>query len=174
MWKPSIRLSVDIGDNVVHRPADSDKVGYLLSASDVVKGPNGRGSGWACDVRKTFPYSIYSELEFDEVVRSEGDAMARFKVRMDEMVQSARIIAQLIDNIPEGEYCVKVPKVVKLPAGHWFKMVEGCRGTFGIYLESDGSASPYRLKIVRQTLVRSKCCRGMSCAHRMPSLSHVR
>ena len=73
--------------------------------------------------------------------------MARFKVRMDEMVQSARIIAQLIDNIPEGEYCVKVPKVLKLPVGHWFKMVEGCRGTFGIYLESDGTVNPYRLKI---------------------------
>ncbi|MDE6171048.1 MAG: NADH-quinone oxidoreductase subunit C, partial [Duncaniella sp.] len=70
-----------------------------------------------------------------------------FKVRLAEMEQSARIIAQLIDNIPEGEYCVKVPKVLKLPAGHWFKLVEGCRGAFGIYLESDGTASPYRLKI---------------------------
>lgn len=112
-----------------------------------VTGPSGRASGWACDVRKTDPYSIYSELEFDEVVRTEGDSMARFKVRMDEMVQSARIIEQLIDNIPEGEYCVKVPKVLKLPVGHWFRMVEGCRGTFGIYLESDGNTKPYRLKI---------------------------
>ncbi len=112
-----------------------------------VTGPSGRASGWACDVRKTDPYSIYSELEFDEVVRTEGDSMARFKVRMDEMVQSARIIEQLIDNIPEGEYCVKVPKVLKLPVGHWFRTVEGCRGTFGIYLESDGNTKPYRLKI---------------------------
>lgn len=112
-----------------------------------VTGPSGRASGWACDVRKTNPYSIYNELEFDQVVRTEGDSMARFKVRMDEMVQSARIIEQLIDNIPEGEYCVKVPKVIKLPVGHWFKMVEGCRGTFGVYIESDGGTSPYRLKI---------------------------
>lgn len=112
-----------------------------------VTGPSGRASGWACDVRKTDPYSIYSELEFDEVVRTEGDSMARFKVRMDEMVQSARIIEQLIDNIPEGEYCVKVPKVLKLPVGQWFRTVEGCRGTFGIYLESDGNTKPYRLKI---------------------------
>ena len=66
---------------------------------------------------------------------------------MDEMVQSARIIEQLIDNIPEGEYCVKVPKVIKLPVGHWFRTVEGCRGTFGVYLESDGNTKPYRLKI---------------------------
>ena len=112
-----------------------------------ITGPSGRASGWACDVRKTHPYSVYSEIKFDQVVRTEGDSMARFKVRMDEMVQSARIIAQLIDNIPDGEYCVKVPKVLKLPVGHWFKMVEGCRGTFGIYLESDGSTMPYRLKI---------------------------
>lgn len=112
-----------------------------------VTGPSGRASGWACDIRKTDPYSIYSELDFDQVVRTEGDSMARFKVRMDEMVQSARIIEQLIDNIPDGEYCVKVPKVLKLPQGHWFRMVEGCRGAFGIYIESDGTTSPYRLKI---------------------------
>ncbi|MBO4956012.1 MAG: NADH-quinone oxidoreductase subunit D [Muribaculaceae bacterium] len=113
-----------------------------------ITGPSGRASGWACDVRKTDPYSIYQELEFDEVVRTEGDAMARFKVRLDEITQSARIISQLIDNIPEGEYCVKVPKVLKLPVGSWFRTVEGCRGTFGIYLESDGNTKPYRLKIV--------------------------
>ncbi len=101
----------------------------VLSREDAVNwsvtGPSGRASGWACDVRKTHPYSIYDKLEFDEVIRYEGDAMARFKVRMDEIVQSARIIAQLIDNIPEGEYCVKVPKVLKLPVGHWFEMAEG-------------------------------------------------
>ncbi|MBD5260280.1 MAG: NADH-quinone oxidoreductase subunit D [Bacteroides sp.] len=123
----------------------------VLSREDAINwsvtGPSGRASGWACDVRKTDPYSIYSELDFEEVVRTEGDAMARFKVRMDEMVQSARIIEQLIDNIPDGEYCVKVPKVLKLPVGHWFRTVEGCRGTFGIYLESDGNTKPYRLKI---------------------------
>lgn len=127
-----------------------ERVG-ILSREDAVSwsitGPSGRASGWACDVRKTDPYSIYGELDFEEVVRHEGDAMARFKVRMDEMTQSARIIEQLIDNIPEGEYCVKVPKVLKLPVGHWFRTVEGCRGTFGVYLESDGSTKPYRLKI---------------------------
>lgn len=125
-------------------------VGYISKEDAIswaVSGPSGRGSGWACDVRKTDPYSIYAELDFEQVVRTEGDSMARFKVRMDEMVQSARIIEQLIDNIPEGEYCVKVPKMLKLPAGHWFEMVEGCRGVFGIYLESDGQAKPYRVKL---------------------------
>ena len=117
-----------------------------------VTGPSGRASGWACDVRKTHPYSIYPEVEFDEVVRTEGDSMARFKVRLDEIVESARIIEQLIDKIPEGDYCAKVPKVVKLPVEHWFRMVEGCRGVFGVYLESDGTTNPYRLKLVTPSL----------------------
>lgn len=115
--------------------------------SYAITGPSGRASGWACDMRKLHPYAIYDELEFDEVVREEGDSMARFKVRMDEMEQSAKILAQLVDNIPEGEYCVKVPKVVKLPKGQWFQLVEGCRGAFGVYVESDGTTKPYRLKI---------------------------
>lgn len=125
-------------------------VGYLShddAISYAITGPSGRASDWACDIRKTHPYSIYNELEFDQITRTEGDSMARFKVRMDEMVQSARILEQLVDNIPEGESLVKVPKVLKLPKGQWFQLVEGCRGAFGVYLESDGSTKPYRLKL---------------------------
>ncbi len=126
-------------------------VGYISKEDCVaygVTGPSGRASGWACDVRKTHPYSIYPELDFEEVTATEGDSMARFKVRLREIEESAKILAQLVDNIPEGEYCVKVPKVLKLPVGTWFEMVEGCRGVFAVYLESDGSTKPYRLKIV--------------------------
>ncbi|MBP3537379.1 MAG: NADH-quinone oxidoreductase subunit D [Muribaculaceae bacterium] len=123
----------------------------VLSREDAISyavtGPSGRASGWACDMRKLFPYSIYSELDFEEVVMTEGDSMARFKCRMREMEESAKILAQLVDNIPEGEYCVKVPKVLKLPVGSWFQLTEGCRGAFGLYLESDGNTKPYRLKI---------------------------
>lgn len=123
----------------------------VLSREDAISyavtGPSGRASGWACDMRKLFPYSIYSELDFEEVVMTEGDSMARFKSRMREMEESAKILAQLVDNIPEGEYCVKVPKVLKLPVGSWFQLTEGCRGAFGLYLESDGNTKPYRLKI---------------------------
>ncbi len=123
----------------------------VLSREDAISyavtGPSGRASGWACDMRKLFPYSIYGELDFEEVIATEGDSMARFKCRMREIEESAKILAQLVDNIPEGEYCVKVPKVIKLPAGSWFQLTEGCRGAFGLYLESDGSTKPYRLKI---------------------------
>ena len=123
----------------------------VLSREDAISyavtGPSGRASDWACDIRKLRPYSIYPELDFEEVTATEGDSMARVKVRIREMEESAKILSQLVDNIPDGEYCVKVPKMLKLPAGHWFELVEGCRGAFGIYLESDGSTKPYRLKI---------------------------
>lgn len=113
-----------------------------------ITGPSGRASGWACDVRKTHPYAVYSELKFDQVVRTEGDSLARFQNRVDEILQSKGILEQLIEMLPEGEYCAKVPKVIKLPVGHWFQVVEGCRGLFGVYIESDGAAKPYRLKLV--------------------------
>ena len=103
-------------------------------------------------MRKTHPYSIYNELQFEQVVRTEGDSMARFKNRMDEIQQSVDIINQLIDNIPEGEYCAKVPKIIKLPEGNWFQLVEGCRGVFGVYIESKGTNQPYRLKLVTPCL----------------------
>ncbi|MDE6097480.1 MAG: NADH-quinone oxidoreductase subunit D [Muribaculaceae bacterium] len=123
----------------------------VLSREDAISyavtGPSGRASGWACDMRKLKPYSIYSELDFNEVIAEEGDSMARFKVRLLEIEESAKILAQLVDNIPEGEYCVKVPKVLKIPAGQYFEIVEGCRGAFALYLESDGTTKPYRLKI---------------------------
>ena len=131
----------------------------VLSREDAISyavtGPSGRASGWACDMRKVQPYSIYSELDFEEVVMTEGDSMARFKCRLCEIEESAKILAQLVDNIPDGEYCVKVPKVLKLPVGSWFQVTEGCRGAFGLYLESDGSTKPYRLKVAPPCLTQA-------------------
>lgn len=124
-------------------------VGHL-SKEDAISygttGPVGRASGWACDVRKTTPYSIYSELDFEEVVLQEGDCMARFVERIEEIKQSLHILEQLVDNIPDGEICAKVPKVIKLPEGHWFQQVEASRGAFGVYIESRGANTPWRVK----------------------------
>ena len=126
-----------------------DGVG-LLSREDAISygvtGPAGRASGWACDVRKTMPYGIYDQLDFEEVVLEKGDSMARFLARMKEIEQSVKILAQLVDRIPEGDYCAKVPKVIKLPEGHWFQQVEASRGAFGVYIESNGGNTPMRLK----------------------------
>lgn len=124
-------------------------VGVLSKADAVdynVTGPSGRSAGWNYDVRRAQPYGIYPELDFNVVTRTEGDSMARFKARATEMEESCKIIAQLIDNIPEGDICAKVPKVVKLPEGHWFQEVETGKGAFGVYIESTGGTSPFRMK----------------------------
>lgn len=113
-----------------------------------ITGPTGRASGWACDVRKMYPYSIYPQLQFDEITATEGDSMARFKVRLLEMEQSARILEQCLAMLKPGPICGKVPKVLKLPQGTWFNMVEGCRGVFGVSLTSDGATKSYRTKLV--------------------------
>lgn len=123
----------------------------VLSKEDAVDygvaGPSGRASGWACDLRKTNPYSIYSELDFEQVVLDGCDSFDRYLVRLKEIEQSCKILEQLVDNIPEGDYCTKVPKIIKLPEGHWYQEVEACRGIFGVYIDSKGEKSPYRMKV---------------------------
>ena len=125
------------------------KVG-MLSKEDAINycitGPSGRGSGWSCDCRKVRPYGIYSELDFDEVLLDGCDSYARYMVRMKEIEESCKILAQLVDNIPEGDIrALNVPKVIKLPAGRWYQQVEASRGTFGVYIESVGEKTPYRV-----------------------------
>lgn len=67
-------------------------------------------------------------------------------VRLDEILESIKIIEQLIDNIPEGDYAVKMKPIIKLPEGRYFRQVEASRGAFGVYIESRGDKYPYRLK----------------------------
>ena len=115
-----------------------------------ITGPSGRASGWHCDVRKTNPYSLYNEFDFDEIVYENGDSMDRYMVRMEEMEQCIKILRQACDKLEaegiQGEYCApKVPKVMKLPAGHWYQQVEASRGAFGVYIESDGNTKPVRV-----------------------------
>jgi NADH-quinone oxidoreductase subunit D len=110
-------------------------------------GPVARGSGVAFDVRKAFPYEVYSEMEFDVPVFAEGDCFARYKVRMEEMRQSVRIIRQAIAQLPAGEIRAKVPVNVKLPKGEAYVRTESPRGDLGVYLVSEGADTPYRVKI---------------------------
>jgi NADH:ubiquinone oxidoreductase subunit D len=112
-----------------------------------VTGPSGRGSGFECDVRKHRPYGMYGKVEFKEILRTEGDAFARYMVRMDEMRESLNIIEQLIDNIPAGDFTVKMKPVVKLPEGEYYQRVEAARGEFGVFISSKGEKYPYRIKL---------------------------
>lgn len=122
----------------------------VLSRADAISfgatGGTGRASGWACDVRKRHPYAMYEQVDFREVLFSQGDCFARYMVRLEEIFQSLNIIEQLIDNIPEGEYQLKMKPVIRIPEGSYFASVEGSRGEFGVYIESRGDKSPYRMK----------------------------
>lgn len=111
-----------------------------------VTGPSGRGSGWSCDCRKKHPYACYSEVEFDEVLEYGCDSYARYMVRMREIEESCKILSQLLELLPaEGEIRAQVPKVIKLPEGRWYQQVEASRGTFGVFIESIGEKTPYRV-----------------------------
>jgi NADH-quinone oxidoreductase subunit D len=122
----------------------------ILSKEDAISygctGPVGRGSGVHCDIRKIYPYEIYSQVDFEEVIETAGDSFARYQVRVKEMKQSVRIIEQLIDNIPEGDYQAKTKAVLKLPKGEFYTRVETARGELGVYIISEGGTTPYRIK----------------------------
>ena len=124
-------------------------VGYL-SAEDAISygctGPTARGSGVSCDIRKLYPYEVYDKVEFDEVLETGGDSFARYMVRIREMNQSIKIIEQLIDNIPEGDFQAKTKAVLKLPKGEFYSRVETARGELGVYIVSEGATTPYRIK----------------------------
>lgn len=124
------------------------KVGDLPKEEAInyaITGPSGRGSNWSCDCRKKHPYAIYDELDFEEVLEDGCDSYARYMVRMREIEESCKILSQCLELLPEGEIRAQVPKVIKLPAGRWYQQVEASRGTFGVYIESVGEKTPYRV-----------------------------
>ena len=99
-------------------------------------GGTGRASGWHNDLRKIKPYAAYDRVQFNEIVRTEGDSFARYMIRLDEIKESLNIIEQLIDNIPEGNYQEKMKPIIKLPVGTFYSEVEGSRGRMGVFIES--------------------------------------
>ncbi len=122
----------------------------VLSKEDAISfgctGPTARGSGVNCDIRKLYPYEVYNKVQFDEIIETAGDSLARYMVRIKELHQSVKIIEQLIDNIPEGDFQAKTKAVLKLPKGEFYSRVETARGEFGVYIVSEGGTTPYRIK----------------------------
>jgi NADH-quinone oxidoreductase subunit D len=120
-------------------------------------GPVIRGSGIRYDVRRAEPYSVYPEFDFEIPTFPECDSMARYLVRMEEIVQSLRIIEQALDKLPAGPVMAdKVPRVLKLPAGDYCYAVEAARGRFLVRLVSDNKEFPYRVKL------RTPCLSNLS------------
>jgi len=122
----------------------------ILSAEDAISygctGPVARGSGVSSDIRKVQPYEIYDKLQFDEVLETGCDSFARYLIRIREMNESIKIVEQLIDNIPEGDFQAKTKAVLKLPKGEFYTRVETARGELGVYIVSEGGTTPYRIK----------------------------
>jgi NADH-quinone oxidoreductase subunit D len=135
-----------------------------------VTGPMIRAAGVAWDIRKSEPYSSYDKFDFEICTRTENDVYARYRVRLGEMRQSARIIKQALEGMPEGAWQADAPKIVlperekmktqmealiyhfkivtegfRVPAGEVYQPVESPRGEIGYYIVSDGTSKPYRV-----------------------------
>jgi NADH-quinone oxidoreductase subunit D len=148
-------------------------VGYI-SLEDMldqgVTGPMIRAAGVPLDIRKTEPYSSYDKFNFKVATRTENDVYARYRVRLEEMRESAKIITQAMEGMPEGAWQADAPHVVlpdrekmktqmealiyhfkivtegfRVPAGEVFQCIESPRGEIGYYIVSDGTSKPYRV-----------------------------
>ena len=148
----------------------------VISAEDAINfgltGPTLRGSGVAYDIRKLEPYGAYDRVEWDVPVGKDGDTYDRYWIRIEEMKQSARIIEQCLEQMPEGPIIADLPQVIpppkpnvmrdmeslihhfiiftqgfKPPKGETYCGTEVPKGELGFFLISDGGPRPYRLKI---------------------------
>ncbi|PKB67967.1 MAG: NADH dehydrogenase [SAR202 cluster bacterium Io17-Chloro-G4] len=124
----------------------------VMSAEDAIDfgftGPCLRASGVNYDLRKAMPYSVYDRFDFDVPLGLDGDSWDRHYVRVQEMYESLKIIQQALEQMPEGNVASSLGRrLVRPPKGEVFMRAENPRGDFGVYLVSDGTDKPYRVKI---------------------------
>ena len=112
-----------------------------------VTGPNMRAGGIKRDLRKDEPYLAYDKVDFDIITEEESDVYARFMVRIREILESIKIIRQLLKSIPEGDVKISTPWIMKVPPGYTFVRHEMSKGEGAMFLVTDGGLKPYRLKI---------------------------
>ena len=167
MERKNLQEYYDIfADNVIaHNRLDG--VGVLTKEQVIsygCTGGSGRAAGWHNDVRKLAPYAASARVQFNEIVLQDGDSYARLIVRLKEIEESLNILEQLVDNIPEGNYKEKMKPIIKVPEGTYYNAVEASRGRFGVFLESHGDKTPYRLHYRATGLplvaVMDTACRG--------------
>ena len=145
-------------------------------------GPILRSTGVPWDLRRDMPYLRYDEMEFDVVVGSYGDAFDRYAIRLNEVRESIRIVHQILDRMPTGDYRIQNKKVTpppraridesmealihhfkiftegfKVPEGEVYVAVESPRGEIGCYIASDGSPTPYRMHVRAPSFVNIQC-----------------
>ena len=135
-------------------------------------GPLLRSTGYAWDLRRDEPYLAYDEVEFDVIVGTYGDCYDRFAIRLNEIRESMKIVEQIIEKMPGGDYRLQDKKVTpppriridesmealihhfkiftegfKVPKGDAYTAVESPRGELGVYIVSDGTSTPYRMRV---------------------------
>ena len=145
-------------------------------------GPILRSTGVAWDLRRDMPYLRYDEVDFDVIVGSYGDAFDRYAIRLNEIRESMRIVRQILDRMPQGDYRIQDKKVTpppraridesmealihhfkiftegfKVPEGEVYVAIESPRGEIGCYLASDGSSTPYRMHVRGPSFVNIQC-----------------
>ncbi|MEA4837819.1 MAG: NADH-quinone oxidoreductase subunit D [Rhodospirillaceae bacterium] len=159
-------------------------------------GPMLRASGVAWDLRKTQPYAVYDQMEFDIPVGRNGDCYDRYMVRICEMYESVKIVRQAIEKMPEGPVKIDDRKIVPppraemkrsmealihhfklytegfhVPAGEVYRAVEAPKGEFGVYLIADGTNRPYRCKIRAPAFAHLQSMDYMSRGHMLADVS---
>lgn len=151
VWKDYNNL---VSENAifVRRTADLGIITREQAIGWGLTGPCLRGSGVKFDLRKSHPYSGYEKYDFDIPVGTGikgtlGDCWDRYWVRMLEMIESCKIVEQVLDGLPEGPIMTKLPRVLKLPAGEAYVPCENPRGELGFYIVSDGGVKPARVRV---------------------------
>ena len=160
-------------------------VGVITPEEAIALGATGpilRSTGVEWDLRRHDPYLFYDEVEFDIVVGSYGDAFDRYAIRLNEIRESMRIVRQILDRMPEGDYRIQDKKITpppraridesmealihhfkiftegfKVPEGEVYVAIESPRGEIGCYIASDGSSTPYRMHVRAPSFVNIQC-----------------
>lgn len=138
------------------------KVG-MLSKEDALKlgavGPTGRASGIDRDTRRDDPYAAYADLDFKVITDDHCDVYGRTLVRMGELMESYKMVRQILKNLPEGP--IKIPAPRKIPAGEAVSRYEAPRGEDVHYIKSNGGEKPERVKVRAPTLANVQCVAKM-------------
>lgn len=112
-----------------------------------VTGPSLRATGMPYDVRKDDPYEIYPNLTFKVPIGEYGDCWDRYWVRVQEAYESLSLVEQCLDQLKEGPTAVQMRRIVRPPKGETYVHCENPRGDIGVFLVSDGTDKPYRVKV---------------------------
>ncbi len=136
-------------------------------------GPPLRCTGVDFDIRRDYPYSVYSELDFDVITDPAGDVAASYRVRIGECLQSIRIIKQCLEKMPEGEVMAEMGRRIRPPEGEGFGRVEAPRGEFAVHVVSDGSDTPYRVHYRDPSFVNMQLLQQIVPGHYLPDIMPI-